>query len=65
MKLGLFNINMGRSARPNALAEAAAAAEEAGFESVWAGEHVDPPRPAGAAVTDGAPGPGPRSVHRR
>ena len=39
MKLGLFNINMGPRSVPEALAEAAVAAEAAGFESVWAGEH--------------------------
>ena len=45
MKLGLFNINMGNQARPDALAAAARAAEAAGFESVWAGEHVVLPDP--------------------
>ncbi len=45
LKLGLFNINMGRQARPDALATAARAAEEAGFESLWAGEHVVLPDP--------------------
>src|SRR6478609_5178766 len=45
MKLGLFNINMGRQSRPGAMAEAARAAEAAGFESLWAGEHVVLPDP--------------------
>ena len=45
MKLGLFNINMGPQCRPDALARAAQAAEEAGFESLWAGEHVILPDP--------------------
>ena len=45
MKLGLFSINMGPRARPEALTAAAVAAEEAGFESVWAGEHVVLPDP--------------------
>lgn len=45
MKLGLFNINMGAQCRPDALARAARAAEEAGFESLWAGEHVILPDP--------------------
>lgn len=45
MKLGLFNINMGTQARPEGLARAARAAEEAGFESLWAGEHVILPDP--------------------
>ena len=45
MKLGLFSINMGVNARPEHLAAAARAAEEAGFDSVWAGEHVVLPDP--------------------
>ncbi len=45
MKLGLFNINMGRQASPAALTKAAQAAEAAGFESLWAGEHVVLPDP--------------------
>jgi probable F420-dependent oxidoreductase len=45
MKLGLFNINMGMQSRPDGLARAARAAEEAAFESVWAGEHVILPDP--------------------
>jgi len=45
VKLGLFNINMGRQSRPDALASAARAAEDAGFESLWAGEHVILPDP--------------------
>jgi probable F420-dependent oxidoreductase len=45
MKLGLFNINMGACSRPDALAATAVTAEAAGFESVWAGEHVVLPDP--------------------
>src|ERR1700730_10856528 len=45
MKLGLFSINMGVHARPDQLAAAARAAEAAGFDSVWAGEHVVLPDP--------------------
>jgi probable F420-dependent oxidoreductase len=45
VKLGLFNINMGSQSRPQALTDAARAAEEAGFESLWAGEHVILPDP--------------------
>jgi probable F420-dependent oxidoreductase len=45
MKLGLFNINMGAQSRPDAMAMAARAAEAAGFESLWAGEHVILPDP--------------------
>jgi probable F420-dependent oxidoreductase len=45
VKLGLFGINMGSSARPEAVVDAVRAAEAAGFDSVWAGEHVVLPDP--------------------
>ena len=45
MKLGLFGINMDVSAQPDQLVTAARAAETAGFESLWAGEHVVLPDP--------------------
>ena len=45
MKLGLFNINMGRQCGADRLTAAARAAEAAGFESLWAGEHVVLPDP--------------------
>jgi probable F420-dependent oxidoreductase len=45
VKLGLFSINMGASTAPDQLAATARAAEAAGFESVWAGEHVILPDP--------------------
>jgi probable F420-dependent oxidoreductase len=45
MKLGLFSMNMGPCSEPDALATTAAAAEEAGFDSLWAGEHVVLPDP--------------------
>ncbi|GAC1595919.1 MAG: LLM class F420-dependent oxidoreductase [Acidimicrobiales bacterium] len=45
MRLGLFSINMGPNSRPDALVTAARAAEDAGFDSVWAGEHVVLPDP--------------------
>jgi probable F420-dependent oxidoreductase len=45
VKLGLFAINMGASSGPEQLATTARAAEAAGFESVWAGEHVVLPDP--------------------
>ncbi len=45
MKLGLFSINMGPRWQPEPLAAAATAAEAAGFESLWAGEHVVLPDP--------------------
>jgi probable F420-dependent oxidoreductase len=45
VKLGLFSINMGHRARPDALVAACRTAESAGFESLWAGEHVVLPDP--------------------
>ncbi len=36
---------MGPMSRPDALAQAARAAEQAGFDSVWAGEHLVLPDP--------------------
>ena len=48
MKFGLFGINMGPGSQPETLIKVAQAAESAGFESVWTGEHVvlpDPPIP--------------------
>lgn len=45
MKLALFGINMGTLAEPDAMLEAARAAEAAGYESLWAGEHVVLPDP--------------------
>jgi probable F420-dependent oxidoreductase len=40
MHLGLFGINFGACADPEAQVRVARAAEEAGFESLWTGEHV-------------------------
>lgn len=45
MKLGIFGVSMGGLSEPAALAELAREAEEAGLESVWAGEHVVLPDP--------------------
>ena len=45
MKFGLFGINMGVCAEPGSAARVARAAEAAGFDSVWAGEHVVLPEP--------------------
>lgn len=45
MELGLFNINMGATAHPDRMAAVARAAEAAGFESLWAGEHIVLPDP--------------------
>lgn len=45
MKFGLFGIGSGISARPDVAIKMATLAEDAGFESVWTGEHVVLPDP--------------------
>ncbi len=45
MDIGLFGINNGLLADPELSAKAALLAEEAGFESLWTGEHVVLPDP--------------------
>src|SRR5437762_9070854 len=45
MKFGLFACNMGPCVDPKVAARVARAAEAAGFESLWAGEHVVLPDP--------------------
>jgi probable F420-dependent oxidoreductase len=45
MKLGLFGINTGPCAQPQTAARVARAAEAAGYDSVWTGEHVVLPDP--------------------
>jgi probable F420-dependent oxidoreductase len=45
MRLGLVHVNMGPLSQPDAVAQAARAAEAAGFDSVWAGEHLVLPDP--------------------
>src|SRR5580704_1301329 len=45
MKIGLFGINNGPCAFPKCAAAVARSAEDAGFESVWTGEHVILPDP--------------------
>ena len=45
MKLGLYGINVGPCAQPQTAARVARAAEAAGFDSVWTGEHVVLPDP--------------------
>ena len=55
MKIGLFGINTGACAEPETAARVARAAEAAGFESVWTGEHVvlpDPQRPPSPVPPD-------------
>lgn len=46
MKVGLFAINFGTCGDPDAAVKVAQAAEAAGFESVWTGEHIVLPDPA-------------------
>jgi probable F420-dependent oxidoreductase len=45
LKIGVFGINTGPCADPETAAKVARAAEAAGFESVWTGEHVVLPDP--------------------
>ncbi len=45
MKFGLFGINIGPCACPESAARVARAAEQAGYDSVWTGEHVVLPDP--------------------
>jgi probable F420-dependent oxidoreductase len=45
MLLGLVHVNMASMSRPDDLVAAAGAAEAAGFDSVWAGEHIVLPDP--------------------
>jgi probable F420-dependent oxidoreductase len=45
MKLGLYGINLGPCADPEAAGSVARAAENAGFESLWTAEHVVLPDP--------------------
>jgi probable F420-dependent oxidoreductase len=51
MKIGLFAINYGTCADPEVAVRVARHAEAAGFESVWAGEHVVLPHPAPPGFT--------------
>src|SRR5947208_7839549 len=45
MKFGLFAMNMGVCSHPEVATRVAQAAEAAGFDSLWAGEHVVLPSP--------------------
>lgn len=45
MILGLVHVNMGAMSQPGGVTAAARAAEDAGFDSVWAGEHIVLPDP--------------------
>jgi probable F420-dependent oxidoreductase len=55
MKFGLFGINNGPCASPKCAAAVSRAAEQAGFESLWTGEHVilpDPQAPPSPVAAD-------------
>lgn len=55
MKIALFGINYGPCADPQVASEVARAAEAAGFESLWTGEHIvlpDPQAPPSPAAPD-------------
>jgi probable F420-dependent oxidoreductase len=55
MKTGLFATNFGTCGNPASAIRVAQAAEAAGFESVWTGEHIvlpDPPIPAFPLATE-------------
>ena len=45
MRFGLFGINFGPCAEPETARRVAVAAEQAGLESLWTGEHVVLPDP--------------------
>jgi probable F420-dependent oxidoreductase len=49
MKFGLFGMNMRPCVTPDAIAAVARAAEDAGFESFWGGEHIALPDPQAAS----------------
>src|SRR5579859_7286998 len=51
VKIGLFAINYGTCADPEAAVRVARHAEDAGFESVWTGEHVALPDPSPPGFT--------------
>jgi len=44
-RLGLVHINIGAASRPDTLVATARLAESAGFDSLWAGEHIVLPSP--------------------
>src|SRR4051794_41705425 len=43
LMIGLFGVHRGAQAEPDALARRAQLAEQAGFESVWGGDHISLP----------------------
>jgi len=56
MKFGLFGINMGPCSDPVTALRVAQAAEAAGFESVWTGEHIVLPDPDPQVPASPVPG---------
>ncbi len=47
MKIGYFGLNQGLFCEPDAMVRLVRVVEDAGYESIWTGEHVvliDPPR---------------------
>jgi probable F420-dependent oxidoreductase len=57
MKFGLYAINYGTCAEPESLVRAARYAEDAGLDSLWAGEHIvlPSPQPADYAIAPEIP----------
>lgn len=55
LSLGIFGINMGGTGDPGPIVQVAQAAEAAGYESVWTGEHIvlpDPQAPPSPAAPE-------------
>jgi len=55
LKLGMFGINFGVMAEPDTMVAVAQAAEAAGYDSVWTGEHIvlpDPQAPPSPAAPE-------------
>lgn len=53
LKLGLYGLHRGSSADPDTLQRRARQAEEAGFESLWVGDHIALPAQPAAGVDPG------------
>ena len=55
MKFGLYGLHKGENTAPGELARRARAAEDAGFESLWVGDHIAlPPTPRTTRTTRGS-----------
>jgi len=50
LMFGLFGVHRGKNAEPDALGRRARLAEEAGFESIWVGDHISLPMGAQAVA---------------